>query len=341
MVKDKIHALKQQFQDDIQTHSTESELEQLRVRYLGRKSPIQDLMKHLRDVSQEERPLLGKEINELKGFVAEALEAKRQVAEESAMQKLLSEERVDVTLPGVRKPLGRKHPVVQSLDKAISILKDMGFAVEYSPEIESEFYNYGGLNYPEDHPARDMQDTFYLDKNTLLRSHTTNFQQRIFETTTPPIRAISPGKCYRNETISTRSHVFFFQVDGLYVDKGVTFGDLLSTKEEFYSRFFNQEITLRVRPSYFPFVEPGMEVDISCTNCGGKGCKLCKHTGWLEVAGAGMVHPEVLKTGGLDPDVYSGFAWGGGIERLCMLEHGITDIRLFTENNMGFLSQFP
>lgn len=341
MVKDKIQELKKQFQEDLVTHQTPTELEQLRVKYLGRKSPLQDLMKHLRDVSNEERPLLGKEINELKTFVSDLLQEKIEQASDSALQKQLAEEKIDVTLPGEKNMLGRKHPVLQTLDKAIGILKEMGFSVQYSPEIESEFYNYGGLNYPEDHPARDMQDTFYIDRETLLRSHTTNIQQHIFETHQPPIRVISPGKCYRNETISTRSHVFFFQIDALYVDTQVTFGDLLSTKEEFYSRFFNQKIDIRVRPSYFPFVEPGMEVDISCTNCGGKGCKLCKQTGWLEVAGAGMVHPEVLKTGGLDPEKYSGFAWGGGIERLCMLEHGINDIRLFTENNIRFLSQFP
>jgi len=341
MVKDKIQELKKQFQDDLMTHQTPAELEQLRVKYLGRKSPIQDLMKHLRDVSNEERPLVGKEINELKTFVSELLQDRIEKASFVAMQMQLSSEKVDVTLPGERSSLGKKHPVLQTLEKAINILKDMGFSVQYSPEIESEFYNYGGLNYPEDHPARDMQDTFYIDKETLLRSHTTNIQQRLFETHEPPIRVISPGKCYRNETISTRSHVFFFQIDAIYVDTNVTFGDLLSTKEEFYSKYFNQKIELRVRPSYFPFVEPGMEVDISCTNCGGKGCKLCKQTGWLEVAGAGMVHPEVLKTGGLDPEKYSGFAWGGGIERLCMLEHGISDIRLFTENNMRFLRQFP
>ena len=218
---------------------------------------------------------------------------------------------------------------------------EWGFLCNILAEIETEYYNYGGLNYPLDHPARDMQDTFYIDKNTLLRSHTTTIQQHIMENTAAPIRVISPGKCYRNETITARSHVFFHQLDALYIEKNVTFADLLATKEEFYTKLFNKKIELRVRPSYFPFVEPGMEIDIHCTACLGKGCSLCKQTGWLEVCGAGMVHPNVLKEGGVDPEKYSGYAWGLGIERLFMLRHGISDIRYFTENDMRFLAQFP
>ncbi|HPE85417.1 MAG TPA: hypothetical protein PLO43_04495 [Chlamydiales bacterium] len=185
-----------------------------------------------------------------------------------------------------------------------------------------------------------MQDTFYISKDVLLRSHTTNIQQRIMEAHKPPIRVVSPGKCYRNETITTRSHVLFHQIDVFYVDQNVTMGDLLSTLEEFYSKIFNSNVEMRVRASYFPFVEPGIEVDIKCTSCGGSGCRLCKHTGWLEVCGAGMVHPEVLKQGGIDPEMHSGFAWGGGVERLVQLRHGISDIRLFTNNDIRFLNQF-
>lgn len=340
MAFDKIDALKEQFDKELSAHTSKEELEHLRVKYLGRKSPIQELMKNLRDIPQDERPIFGKQVNDLKEAVSRSLSQKMENAQQAALKKQLETESVDVTLPGDRKTLGRKHPVQQTLDECVTILKEMGFSIHNTGEIEGEFYNYGGLNYPEDHPARDMQDTFYLSKEYLLRSHCTTIQQRIMEKENPPIRVASPGKCYRNETITSRSHVFFYQIDVFYVDKNVTFGDLLSTKEEFYSKFFNTNIKLRVRPSYFPFVEPGMEVDISCTNCNQKGCKLCKHTGWLEVAGAGMVHPEVLKQGGLNPDEFSGFAWGGGVERLCMLRHGIKDIRLFTENNMRFLSQF-
>jgi len=339
-MKQKIEDLKQAFQLEIEKVQQTKELEMLRIKYLGKKSPIQALMQDLRTCSPEERPEMGKLINTLKQDVSAQIDTHFKALEAQELLSRLSEEKVDVTLPGRRKILGKKHPLSQMLDEVIEILVGMGFSVQESPEIETEYYNYGGLNYPPDHPARDMQDTFYITPDILLRSHTTSIQQHMMENTAPPIRILSPGKCYRNETITARSHVFFHQVDVLYIDKDVTFSDLLATKEEFYTKIFKQKIELRVRPSYFPFVEPGMEVDIKCTACGGSGCPLCKHTGWLEVAGAGMVHPNVLKAGGIDPDVYSGYAWGGGIERLFMLRHGISDIRLFTENDLRFLSQF-
>ncbi len=339
-MKQKIEDLKQAFQLEIEKVQQTKELEMLRIKYLGKKSPIQALMQDLRTCSPEERPEMGKLINTLKQDVSAQIDTHFKALEAQELLSRLSEEKVDVTLPGRRKILGKKHPLSQMLDEVIEILVGMGFSVQESPEIETEYYNYGGLNYPPDHPARDMQDTFYITPDILLRSHTTSIQQHMMENTTPPIRILSPGKCYRNETITARSHVFFHQVDVLYIDKDVTFSDLLATKEEFYTKIFKQKIELRVRPSYFPFVEPGMEVDIKCTACGGSGCPLCKHTGWLEVAGAGMVHPNVLKAGGIDPEVYSGYAWGGGIERLFMLRHGISDIRLFTENDLRFLSQF-
>ncbi len=339
-MKEKVEELYHLFESDLNAIETVRDLEDLKVKYLGRKGPIQSLMKDLRHCDNEERPLMGKLINELKEQVASKVETQLSALKEKELSKRLSEEKIDVTLPGRSNFHGGKHPIVQMLDEVLEILKEMGFSVQYTSEIESEYYNYGGLNYPPDHPARDMQDTFYISKDILLRSHTTSIQQHMMEKCEPPIRIVAPGKCYRNETITSRSHVFFYQVDALYIDKGVTFADLLATKEEFYSRIFNQKVELRVRPSYFPFVEPGMEVDIKCTSCKGKGCTLCKKTGWLEVCGAGMVHPEVLKEGGIDPEVYSGFAWGGGIERLFMLRHGVTDIRLFTENNLRFLRQF-
>ena len=339
-MKQKIEDLKQAFKLEIEKIQQTKELEQLRIKYLGKKSPIQALMQDLRTCSAEERPEMGKLINTLKQDVSTQIDTQFKVLEAQELLSRLSEEKVDVTLPGRRKILGKKHPLSQMLDEVIEILVGMGFSVQESPEIESEYYNYGGLNYPPDHPARDMQDTFYITPDILLRSHTTSIQQHMMENAAPPIRIMSPGKCYRNETITARSHVFFHQVDVLYIDKDVTFSDLLATKEEFYTKIFKRKIELRVRPSYFPFVEPGMEVDIKCTTCAGSGCALCKHTGWLEVAGAGMVHPNVLKAGGIDPEVYSGYAWGGGIERLFMLRHGISDIRLFTENDIRFLSQF-
>jgi phenylalanyl-tRNA synthetase alpha chain len=222
----------------------------------------------------------------------------------------------------------------------IDLLMEMGFSVQYGPDIDTDYYNFEALNFAPDHPARDMQDTFYISPTVLLRTHTSNIQARIMETQKPPIRIAAPGKVYRNETITARSHVFFHQIELFYVDKGVTFADLMYTMNEFLNRLFQTEVETRFRPSYFPFVEPGMEVDLRCLSCGGGGCSLCKHTGWLEIAGAGMIHPEVLKTGDIDPEVYSGFAWGMGVERVILLKNGVNDIRLFTENDERFLEQF-
>lgn len=339
-MQDKIQELKEAFQQSLQLAENTKQLQDLRVKYLGKKGPIQALMKSLSEASKEDRPLLGQQINGFKQEILSLIDLKFNQLKKQELLKRLDQEKIDVTLPGRRRFPGRKHPLTQMLDETTDILIGMGFSVQYSSEIESEYYNYGGLNYPPDHPARDMQDTFYLTEDTLLRSHTTTIQQHIMENKKPPIRIISMGKCYRNETITARSHVFFHQVDGLYIDKQVTFADLLATMEEFYTKIFQKKVTMRVRPSYFPFVEPGMEIDLSCTTCEGEGCKLCKHSGWLEVCGAGMVHPEVLKAGGLDPEIYSGYAWGGGVERLLQLRSKINDIRLFTENDMRFLSQF-
>ncbi|MBP9840847.1 MAG: phenylalanine--tRNA ligase subunit alpha [Simkaniaceae bacterium] len=340
-ISEKIEELRQAFKLDLVGCSLSRDLQELKVKFLGRKGPIQALMQELKECPADQRPQMGQSINQLKDFISSELESKIEQTEAQELQNKLSHERVDVTLPGRRPLLGKKHPVIQMLDEVIEVAISMGFSVEYSSELETEYYCYGGLNFPPDHPARDMQDTFYVTDDLLLRSHTTSIQQHLFENLTPPIRVIAPGKCYRNEAISARSHVFFHQVDAIYIDKNVTFADLLATKEAFYSKLFNQQVELRVRPSYFPFVEPGMEVDIRCTECGGKGCRLCKQTGWLEVCGAGMVHPEVLKAGGLDPEVYSGYAWGGGIERLALLKYGIPDIRILSENDLRFLSQFP
>ncbi len=299
------------------------------------------LMKELKEVSLEEKPHVGKWINTCRDTITERLDLSLAKVKREALASQLEKERLDVSLPGRENFLGRVHPLSQMIERMLDILKGMGFSVYKAPEIESDYYNYGGLNYPEDHPARDMQDTFYLDPKTLLRSHTTNFQQRVMESHKPPIRMCCPGKCYRNETISARSHVIFHQIDVVYIDTNTNFADLLATLEEFYSKVFEEKVEIRVRSSYFPFVEPGVEVDIRCTLCKGKGCGLCKHSGWLEVCGAGMIHPEVLKAGGIDPETTSGFAWGGGIERVHLLRHGINDIRLFLENDLRFLEQFP
>ncbi|CCB86211.1 MULTISPECIES: phenylalanine--tRNA ligase subunit alpha [Parachlamydia] len=336
-----IESLRNEFNHELNTAHSSADLEQIKVKYLGKKGPLQNLMKSLRDVSPEERPEVGKQINLLKEEMEGALEASQTRFLSTEENAQLEREVIDVTLPGRRRFAGRKHIITQVLDEMIDILIEMGFSVQYGPDIDSDYYNFEALNFAPDHPARDMQDTFYLSTDMLLRTHTSNIQARIMEANRPPIRIIAPGKVYRNETITARSHVFFHQVEALYVDVNVTFADLLATMDQFVAKFFGREIETRYRPSYFPFVEPGMEVDISCLNCHKSGCYLCKHTGWLEIAGAGMVHPEVLKYGNIDPEVYTGFAWGMGVERLILLKHGVSDIRLFTENDMRFLTQFP
>jgi phenylalanyl-tRNA synthetase alpha chain len=339
-VEEKVSWLRNRFQTDLKEVKTIKDAEHLKVKYLGRKGPVQDLMLHLRECAAEERPRFGKMINELKEEIAALCDSCLQGFSQLEQEERISKEKIDISLPGRRNSIGRKHPITLMMQEIIDVLSGMGFSVQYGPDIDTDYYNFEGLNYPKDHPARDMQDTFYITDDLLLRSQTSNTQLRVMESHRPPIRIIAPGTVYRNETISARSHVFFHQVEGLYIDEGVSFADLLATMNEFWSKLFHSRIETRFRPSYFPFVEPGMEVDLKCTSCHGSGCRLCKQTGWLEVAGAGMVHPEVLKNGGIDPEKYSGYAWGMGIERLAMLRYGIKDIRNFTENDLRFLTQF-
>lgn len=335
-----LNELRAQFTEELNKSSTLALLEDLKVRYLGKKGPIQGLMALLRTVPDTERPMAGKAINDLKEEVTQRLEERIKELSAADLKERLAHECIDITLPGRKRPEGRAHVVAAALDEMIDILVGMGFSVQYGPDIDSEYYNFEALNFPPDHPARDMQDTFYISSNILLRTHTSNTQVRIMEQHKPPIRVIAPGKAYRNETITARSHVFFHQVEAFYIDEDVTFSDLISTLHQFLTKLFGADVETRFRPSYFPFVEPGMEVDVRCVSCKGAGCPLCKMTGWLEVLGAGMVHPEVLKNGGIDPEVYSGFAWGMGVERLVMLKYGIRDIRQFWENDMRFLNQF-
>lgn len=340
-MRQQIDSLKNHFDAEVGSVQTVADLEGLKVKYLGKKGPIQDLMKSLREAPAEQRPELGKVINDLKEHVADKIAQYQITLVEKEENNRLAHEDIDITLPGRGRFPGRKHIITQKLDQMLDILIGMGFSVQYGPDIDSDYYNFDALNFAPDHPAKDMQDTFYVAKDVLLRTHTSNIQARVMEATKPPIRIIAPGKAYRNEEITARSHVFFQQVEVFFVDKGVTFADLQATMREFLTKLFQKPVETRFRPSYFPFVEPGMEVDIACIACNGSGCNLCKHTGWLEVAGSGMIHPEVLKNGGIDPEVYSGFAWGMGVERLVMLTNGVKDIRYFTENDLRFLRQFP
>lgn len=335
-----IELLRREFFQQLKEATTSEALENLRVKYLGKKGPLQELMKLLKDASAEERRFIGKAINDLKEEITTALSAATEAIGHVELNMQIEREKLDVTLPGRRRYSGRKHPVTEALGEILNILMGMGFSVQYGPDIDTDYYNFEALNFKEDHPARDMQDTFYIDETLLLRTHTSTIQARIMEQQKPPIRIIAPGKAYRNETITARSHVFFHQVDAFYIDKGVSFGDLISTLEELYSKLFGKQVQMRFRPSYFPFVEPGMEVDINCLSCQGSGCPLCKYTGWLEVCGAGMIHPEVLRNGGIDPETYTGYAWGMGVERTLLLKRGVKDIRQFTENDLRFLQQF-
>lgn len=335
-----IDNLQKQFSSELHAAQSTKDIEALKVKYLGRKGPIQDLMRMLKEASPDQRPHLGKIVNDLREHFVAELEGKETTFQKAESSERLKNETLDVTLPGKDSFIGGAHVISKAMEEMLTILAEMGFSIQYGPEIESEYYNFESLNFAPDHPARDMQDTFFVDDQTLLRTHTTNIQSRVLESHNPPIRAAAPGKAYRNETISARSHVFFHQIDTFYVDQNVSFADLQATMKEFLTKLFHGAVETRFRPSYFPFVEPGMEVDIRCTNCGGGGCGLCKGTGWLEVAGAGMIHPKVLENAGIDSEKYSGFAWGQGVERLVMLKYGIKDIRQFTQNDLRFLEQF-
>ncbi len=336
----KITEIRNNFLKELKLAKTSKEIENLKIKYLGKKGPIQGLMQFLKDATVEERPDFGKLINDIKQEVTAHLDnsLKRLNLEEENIK--FHSEYIDVTLPGRKHYWGRYHPITHVMNKMVDVLSSMGFSVETGPNVDSDFYNFEGLNFEKDHPARDMQDSFYITDDLLLRTHTSNVQVRVMEKFKPPIRCVAPGKCFRNENISARSHVFFHQVELFYIDENVTFADLLATMDEFWSKIFKKPIETRYRPSYFPFVEPGMEGDIKCILCKGQGCRVCKDTGWLEVYGAGMIHPNVLKAGGIDSEKYCGFAAGLGVERLAMLMYGINDIRMFTENDIRFLQQF-
>lgn len=332
--------LQQQFEHELLTCTSAKDVEALKVRYLGRKGFVQEQMRYLKDVPQEQKASFGAKINSLKLFIEEKLTQFLQDIVEKERVEQMAQEQIDVTLPGRHSYTGSRHPISAAIDEMVRIFKDLGFSVQSGPQIETEYYNFEVLNFAEDHPAKDMQDTFYIEPGVLLRTHTSNVQGRIMERTAPPIRIVCPGRCFRSEEVSARAHAFFYQIEGLCVDRGVSMQDLLWTLTEFVRRYFQQDLELRFRPSYFPFVEPGVEVDATCLVCHGKGCQLCKYSGWLEICGAGMVHPQVLRNVGIDPEKFSGYAWGFGVERKIMLRHAIRDIRLFSENDLRFLRQF-
>lgn len=312
------------------------ELSEVRVRFLGRKSELNQILRSIKDLPLPKRPEVGKIANETKVKIAEAIKER----EEELKKKGERREAIDITLPGRHQWRGRPHPITQITEEIIDIFISMGFEEVLGPEIETEWYNFEALNIPPYHPARNMFASFYLDNDTLLRSHTSPVQIRVMEKRKPPLRIIAPGRVYRRDAFDTSHSPVFHQVEGLYVDEGVNFAELKGTLETFCSRMFGKEVKAKFRPSYFPFTEPSAEVAISCVICGGKGCSTCKNTGWLEILGCGMVHPKVFENVGYDSKRYTGYAFGMGVERIAMIKYRIDDIRLFYENDIRFLRQF-
>lgn len=320
------------------TAKSEEAVENFRLKFVSRKGAITELFEELKKVSVEEKKKLGKVLNELK----QSAEAKLTSLRENLESTQSSATDIDLTLPPIPNKIGTLHPLTLTKNRIIEIFERLGFNVADGPEIEDDWHNFSALNFPDNHPAREMQDTFFIEKNPdrLLRTHTSNVQIRMMQKQKPPIRAIMPGRVYRNEAISARAHCFFHQVEGLYVDKNVGFADLKQTLYHFAKEMYGKDIKIRFRPSFFPFTEPSAEIDISCLICKGKGCNVCKHSGWVEIAGSGMVHPNVLKNCGIDPEEYTGFAFGMGIERVTMLRYQVNDLRLYSENDIRFLKQF-
>lgn len=332
-----LRAIEEEARAAIAAAASREELEATRIKYLGRKGRLTQILRSVGGLPPEERPALGQEANRIKEALAEAL-AGRQGRLEDRQRAVV--EGLDVTLPGRRCWLGRPHPLTLVIEEIVQVFSRMGFSVVRGPESETEYYNFDALNIPSGHPARDEMDTFYLPGGILLRTHTSPVQVRTMSQASPPIRIIVPGRCFRRDTIDATHYPIFHQVEGLYVDGEVSLGDLKSTLETFAAGLFGQGTPVRFRPSYYPFVEPGADVDVGCVLCHGEGCGVCKGTGWLEILGAGMVHPAVFETVGYDPDEVTGFAFGMGIERIAMLKYRIPDIRLFYENDLRFLHQF-
>ncbi len=314
-------------------------LEQIKVEYLGKKGLITSQMKQLGSLPAEERPQFGQQVNVAKQAVQTSLDDKKAELEEAKIATQLAHETIDVTLPGRRAESGGIHPVNRTLERIEEYFAQIGFSVEEGPEIEDDYHNFEALNIPGHHPARAMHDTFYFTESTLLRTHTSPVQVRTMENTQPPIRIIAPGRVYRCDSDLTHTPMFH-QVEGLLVDEKTSFADLKGVLDEFLKHFFEKDLAVRFRPSYFPFTEPSAEVDIQCVMCEGEGCRVCSHTGWLEILGCGMVHPNVLESVGIDSEKYTGYAFGMGVERLTMLRYGVNDLRLFFENDLNFLKQF-
>lgn len=334
---EKIQQLKEALSAELTAARSKEDLESFRVKYLGRKGIVAQLFEELRAIPTEQKPAAGRALNEFRLFVQGEFD-KRQAS--LAGLETSAQVEVDISLPGRVRPAGTKHPITQTMEDLKRIFGRMGFSVATGPDIEDDYHNFSALNFPPEHPARDMQDTFFVSKNILLRTHTSPVQIRVMEDQKPPVRVIMPGRVYRNEAVSARSHVLFHQLEGLYVDRNVTMSELKGTLVAFAKQYYGSSVQYKFRPTFFPFTEPSADMYISCFVCGQKGCQVCKYNGWLEILGSGMVHPHVLKNVGHDPETYTGYAFGMGIERMALLRYGIDDIRLYFENDLRFLKQF-
>ncbi len=324
----------------IEESENKEALEQIRVEFLGKKGHLTSVLRGMGSLSAEERPVVGKVANEVRGVLEEAIRKAFDELNEVEKQENLKNETLDVTISGTKMPLGSKHPLTVTLDEISKIFISMGFQVTEGPEVETVYNNFDALNAPKNHPSRDMTDTFYISENILLRTQTSPVQVRTLKSQAPPIKVIAPGRCFRCDSPDATHSPMFHQVEGLLVDKGITMADLKGTLDIFAKQLFGSQVKTKFRPHYFPFTEPSAEVDVTCFKCGGSGCRVCKGSGWIEILGAGMVHPNVLKEGGIDTEVYSGFAFGMGVERIAMLKYEVDDIRLFYENDMRFIEQF-
>ncbi len=339
-MKEQLNAILLDAKTQVENSQSEADIEALRVKYLGKKGELTAILKQMGSLSPEERPKMGALVNEAKQELETLIAEKKTELKSAEQLKKLAEETIDITLPHKEIKVGKLHPLNTVLDDMINIFQSMGFDVVDGPEVETDHYNFECLNVPADHPARDMQDTFYLAENLLLRTQTSAAQIRTMETRKPPIRVICPGRVFRADEVDATHSPVFHQIEGLVVDKGVTMCDLKGVLEEFAHEIYGSDTKVKFRPSFFPFTEPSVEVDVTCSECGGKGCRVCKGSGWIEILGAGMVHPNVLRSCGIDPDEYSGFAFGIGLDRLTTTRYKISDIRLLFENDKRVLDQF-
>lgn len=339
-MKEQLSAILTDAKNQVANSQNETEIEAVRVKFLGKKGELTAILKQMGSLSPEERPKMGALVNEAKQELEELISVKKNELKSAEQEKKLAEETIDITLPHKEIKPGKLHPLNTVLDDMINIFQSMGFDVVDGPEVETDHYNFECLNVPADHPARDMQDTFYLADNLLLRTQTSAAQIRTMETRKPPIRVICPGRVFRADEVDATHSPVFHQIEGLVVDKGVTMCDLKGVLEEFAHEIYGSDTKVKFRPSFFPFTEPSVEVDVTCSECGGKGCRVCKGSGWIEILGAGMVHPNVLRSCGIDPEEYSGFAFGIGLDRLTTTRYKISDIRLLFENDKRFLDQF-